>query len=78
MQDEPKKDDCVASLPYARGKVFCTLAEYLAYLELQGAIDLPYWREFQPGMYERVVRMPGAKREIATHEELLQRFGFVR
>src|SRR5690349_888930 len=44
----------VANLPYARGKTFRTLDEYLAHLEAQGALDLPWWREIRPGVYERV------------------------
>ncbi|MEQ1618127.1 MAG: hypothetical protein ABL883_07265 [Terricaulis sp.] len=70
--------ECVEGLPFARGAVFCSLDEYLAHLEVQGAIDLPWWREVRPGLYERVVRMPEAQREVATREELMRRFGFRR
>ena len=66
----------VADLPFARGKSFCSLDAYLAHLEVQGAIDLPYWRQIRPGVYEHVKRMPGASREIATRAQLLKRFGF--
>ena len=66
----------VASLPFARGRTFSRLDEYLAYLEQQGAIDLPWWRQVGPGVYERVVRMPEAPRETATREQLMVRFGF--
>ena len=68
----------VANLPYARGKTFRTLDEYLAHLETQGAVDLPWWREIRPGVYERVTSMPEARREVATREELMRRFGFSR
>ena len=68
----------VANLPYARGKTFRTLDEYLAHLETQGAVDLPWWREIRPGVYERVTSMPDARREVATREELMRRFGFAR
>lgn len=68
----------VANLPYARGAVFASLDEYLAYLEKQGAIDLPWWREISPGVYERVVRMPGAAREVKTRAELTELYGFER
>ncbi len=72
-------EDCVANLPYARGAVFCGLDEYLAHLENQGAIDLPWWRQMRPGVYERVVRMaPQPEREIATREELMRLYGFRR
>jgi hypothetical protein len=68
----------VANLPYARGKTFRTLDEYLAHLEAQGAVDLPWWREIRPGVYERVTSKPEAGREVATREELMRRFGFTR
>jgi len=70
--------DGVANLPYARGKTFRTLDEYLAHLEAQGAVDLPWWREIRPGVYERVTSMPEARREVATRAELMRRFGFAR
>ena len=66
----------VAKLPFARGRRFCSLDDYLAHLEAQGAMDLPWWRQVRPGVYERVTRMPGAPRDIATRAELMKRFGF--
>lgn len=79
--DSTKGQPCVAGkgiakLPFARGKSFCSLDAYLAHLEIQGAIDLPWWRQVRPGIYERVKSMPGATREIATRAELMKRFGF--
>jgi hypothetical protein len=69
----------VSNLPYARGRTFRTLDEYLAHLERQGAIDLPYWRQVAPGLYERVTtRMPRRAPERATRAELMERFGFTR
>lgn len=56
--------------------VFASLDEYLEHLEKQGAIDLPWWREIAPGVYERVVRMPEAAPEIKTRAELLKLYGF--
>ena len=70
--------DCVSRLPFSRGKTFCSLDEYLDHLEALGAVDLPWWREISPGVYEHVKRMPEAEREIATREELMERFGFKR
>lgn len=70
--------DGVANLPYARGKTFRTLDEYLAHLRAQGAIDLPWWQEIRPGVYQRVTNMPEAERQVATREELMRRFGFTR
>lgn len=71
-----QNDGGVANLPFARGQVFRCLDDYLAHLERQGAIDLPWWREVSPGVYEHMMRMTGAQRETATREELMQRFGF--
>ena len=68
----------VANLPYARGRTFQTLDDYLAHLEQQGAIDLPWWRQVAPGVYERVTSMPGRPPERATRAELMRRFGFTR
>lgn len=66
-----------AALPWARGRSFATLDAYLAYLEQFNApIDLPWWREVKPGVYEKMVRMPEAQREIATRAELERRWGF--
>src|SRR5687767_262557 len=66
----------VANLPFAHGKTFRALDEYLAHLErYAGPIDQPWWREIRPGVYEHVKRMPGAPRETATREELMRRFG---
>ena len=70
--------DGVANLPYARGKTFRTLDEYLAHLESLGAVDLPWWREIRPGVYERVTSKRPAQPEVATREELMRRFGFTR
>lgn len=78
MQNDTYKDGCVPELPFARGKVFCALDEYLKHLETQGAIDLPWWREVQPGVYERMTSMRNALREVATRDELMKRFGFIR
>ncbi|WP_129791837.1 hypothetical protein [Sphingosinicella sp. CPCC 101087] len=82
MAGEPGADGGetgVANLPYARGRVFHSLDEYLGHLEANGAIDLPYWREVRPGVYEWVVRMTGAgERETATRQELMRRYGFGR
>lgn len=76
---ESSKGGGVAKLPYARGKTFRALDEYLAHLERQGAIDLPYWRQVAPGVYERVTsQVPAGAPERATRAELMRRFGFTR
>lgn len=83
IPDPRKSQPCaagegIAKLPFARGRRFCTLDDYLAHLEQQGAIDLPWWRQIRPGVYEHVKRMPGATRDLATRAELMKRFGFSR
>lgn len=66
-----------APLPWSRGQTFATLDAYLAYLEqYNGPIDLPWWREISPGVYEKVMRMPEARPETATRAELERRWGF--
>lgn len=76
--EESQNGGGVANLPYARGLTFRSLDEYLAHLERQGAIDLPWWRPIGPGLYERVTRRPGRPPERATRAELMRRFGFTR
>ena len=72
-------EEALADLPYARGRSFESLRAYLAYLEqYNGPIDLPWWRELRPGVYQQVIRMTDAEPETATREELMQRFGFAR
>ena len=70
----------IENLPYARGKTFHSLDEYLAHLKSNAAIDLPYWQETAPGEYEWMTSMRsvenGDARETATREELLTRYGF--
>ena len=69
----------VANLPWARGQRFRTLDDYLAHLERNGAMDLPWWRQVEPGIYELVgMRVPGQSPERATRAELMRRFGFTR
>ena len=71
----------VANLPYARGRTFRSLDDYLAYLEQTNpTVDLPYWRKAGPGQYRWTVRLPGAPagQETATREELMRRYGFSR
>ena len=75
------QNETVAELPYARGHSFANLDEYLTYLEkYNGPIDLPWWREVKPGLYELVAHIPGraGPAERATRAELVKRFGFER
>ena len=79
LMEESPDGEGVANLPWARGQRFRTLDDYLAHLERQGAIDLPWWRQVEPGIYELVgMRVPGQSPERATRAELMCRFGFMR
>ena len=67
----------VAKLPFAMGRRFRTLDEYLVHLKCRAApIDLPWWREIRPGVYRYETTKPGAPEQIATRAELIKRFGF--
>lgn len=69
----------IANLPYAMGRRFRTLDEYLVHLKCRaGPIDLPWWKEIRPGVYQQVTTKPAADRRVATRSELMQRFGFSR
>ena len=69
----------VSDLPFAQGRSFTSLDEYLAFLRERGAYDVPWYREIKPGVYELGSRRgPGAQPQIFTREELERRFGFAR
>ncbi len=60
---------------------FGTFDEYLAFLRQRGALDMPWWREVEPGVYELVTSyrpVDGQAPQRATREELMRRFGFTR
>lgn len=64
------------NLPFAAGEAFATLDAYLAHLKRRGAMDVPWYREIEPGLYELV---SGRGRRAPVHfsrAELMQRFGF--
>lgn len=67
----------VANLPFARGRTFATLDEYLAYRRSLGATDVPWYREVRPGVYEVMGRRArGVEPQTFTRQELLEKFGF--
>lgn len=60
---------------------FASLDEYLAYLKKRGAVDMAWWREVRPGIYERVSSFrpaEGRTPERATRAQLMERYGFTR
>jgi hypothetical protein len=75
----PPTNGGVANLPFAMGRRFRTLDEYLVHLKCRAApIDLPWWREIRPGVYRYETTKPGAPEQIATRVELIKRFGFAK
>jgi hypothetical protein len=69
----------VADLPYSFGRKFETLDAYLNHLECNaGPIDLPWWKEVRPGVFQEMTSVPEARAAIATRAELMTRYGFDR
>ena len=67
----------VAGLPFAHGRTFTSLDEYLAFRKARGAYDVPWYREIRPGVYELVSRRaPGADPRVFSRAELAREFGF--
>ena len=48
--NELQDGEGIANLPWARGQTFHSLDAYLAHLERQGAMDLPWWHQVEPGI----------------------------
>jgi hypothetical protein len=72
--------DGVRDLPSSFGRSFATLDEYLGHLRnYAGPIDLPWYREIRPGVYEYVTTMrPAPPPQTFTREELMRKYGFTR
>jgi len=72
--------DGVQGLPSSFGKSFSTLDQYLEHLrDYAGPIDLPWYREIRPGVYERVTSIrPAPAPETYTREQLMRKYGFTR
>lgn len=72
--------DGVRGLPSSFGKSFATLDEYLEHLRnYAGPIDLPWYRQVRPGIYELVTSMrPSPAPKTFTRDELMREFGFTR
>lgn len=73
-------EEGVRGLPSSFGRSFATLDDYLAHLrQYAGPIDLPWYREVRPGVYERVTTIrPAPPTETYTREELMRKYGFAR
>jgi len=73
------RGQAVTDLPFAQGRSFATLDDYLAYRAARGASDVPWYREVAPGIYELAGRRgPGAPAKRFTRAELMAKFGFAR
>jgi hypothetical protein len=69
----------VSGLPSSFGRSFATLDEYLEHLrDYAGPVDLPWYREVRPGVYEEVTTItPAAAPKTYTREELMRKYGFI-
>jgi hypothetical protein len=69
----------VSGLPSSFGRSFATLDEYLEHLRnYAGPVDLPWYREVRPGVYEEVTTItPAAAPKTYTREELMRKYGFI-
>lgn len=76
--DSGSDGEGIADLPYAQGKRFRTLDEYLAHRRELGAYDTPMYTEVEPGVYELWGgrKPPGVEPPRFTRAELLKEFGF--
>lgn len=80
MVNREPGENTVRRLPFAHGRGFATLDDYLAHLrDRAGPVGQPWYRELRPGVYELVTsRVPAGAPQIHTREELMRRFGFSR
>ena len=67
-------------LPYAPGRSFKTLDEYLAWRRKLGTMDRPFYEQVSPGVYRLVSgrRLPGRPDRLFTRQELMEQFGFTQ
>ncbi|MBC7985632.1 MAG: hypothetical protein H7X93_03035 [Sphingomonadaceae bacterium] len=80
MTNQTDGEQPARQLPFAHGRSFATLDEYLAHLERNAApIDQPWYREIRPGVYQLMTSMrPQGEPAIYTREQLMERYGFQR
>src|SRR5687767_4774027 len=74
-----QKNEGIANLPFAMGRRFSTLVQYLTLLKCRAApIDLPWYKEIRPGVFElqtcNLRRLPADKgprqKQLFTRAEL--------
>ena len=77
MQPPASSAEGVKDLPWARGRVFAGLDDYLAYRATLGAQDIPWYKLVGPDRYELMTRRaPDEAPRYFTRAELLAQFGF--
>jgi hypothetical protein len=76
----PSDPKPINGLPFAQGRSFAALDDYLAHLrDRAGPVGQPWYREIGSGLYERVsTRVPAAAAERLTRTALMARYGFTR
>lgn len=74
----PSSPNMQKDLPYAQGRSFKTLDEYLAWRRRLGTMDRPFYEEIAPGVYRLVSgrRLPGQEDKLFTRQQLMEQFGF--
>ena len=79
-QNENKDGGPARSLPFAHGRSFATLDEYLAHLrDRAGPIGQPWYRKVGNDTYELVTNIaPQGRPQTFTRQQLMERFGFTR
>jgi hypothetical protein len=67
-------------LPYANGREFRSLDEYLAFRKTLGTTDRPWYEEISPGIYylKGGRRLPASRERTYTRQELMEKFAFTR
>lgn len=80
VDQDISSQDGVQGLPSSFGKSFATLDQYLEHLRnYAGPVDLPWYREIKPGVYELVTTIrPAPPPELFTRAQLMQKYGFTR
>jgi hypothetical protein len=78
--DDAEAGKSISGLPYAEGRTFATLDDYLAHLKERSTIGVPHYVEVAPGVFVRQgqVAPRGEKPARMTREELRRQFGFDR
>lgn len=79
-QNESKDGGTARNLPFAHGRSFATLDEYLAHLrDRAGPIGQPWYRKVGADTYELVTTIvPRGRPQTFTRQQLMERFGLTR